>query len=128
VGVDPAAQKVGAMKSIKAIIQLARLGEVRDALIAVGVEGMTLSEVKGFKRQRGHTELDRAAEYEVNFVPKLAVEVVVDDGALDAAVDAITATARTGASGDGRIFVHGVEQAVRIRTGEMGLQALASDR
>ncbi len=116
------------MKLIKAIIQPARLGEVRDALIAVGVEGMTLSEVNGFGRQRGHTALYRGAEYEVDFVPKLAIEVAVDEEVLEAAVDAITATARTGAIGDGKIFVHGVEQVVRIRTGETGLQALASDK
>ena len=112
------------MKQIVAIIKPFKLDDVRESLEEVGVAGMTVSEVKGFGRQKGHTELYRGAEYVVDFVPKIKIEVVVDDDAVERSVEAIINSARTGKIGDGKIFVTTVEQAVRIRTGETGSEAL----
>ena len=112
------------MKLITAIIKPFKLDEVRDALTGLGVHGMTVTEVKGYGRQKGHTEIYRGAEYAVSFLPKLKIEVAVPAELLDAVVDAITATARTGQIGDGKIFVTTLEQAVRIRTGETDADAL----
>ncbi|HEX4768226.1 MAG TPA: P-II family nitrogen regulator [Lichenihabitans sp.] len=112
------------MKIVMAIIKPFKLEEVRDALTAVGVHGLTVTEVKGYGRQKGHTEIYRGAEYAVSFLPKLKIEVAVASELLDAVVDAITATARTGQIGDGKIFVTTLEQAVRIRTGETDVDAL----
>src|SRR5215204_2032271 len=105
------------MKQITAIIKPFKLDEVREALADVGVTGLTVTEVKGFGRQKGHTELYRGAEYVVDFLPKIKVEVAVDDTTVDHAVDAIIKAARTGKIGDGKIFVQSIEQVVRIRTG-----------
>jgi len=112
------------MKQIVAIIKPFKLDDVREALGEVGVAGMTVCEVKGFGRQKGHTELYRGAEYVVDFVPKMKIEVVVDDDSVDRVIEAINNAARTGKIGDGKIFVNTVEQAVRIRTGETGNEAL----
>ena len=112
------------MKRITAIIKPFKLDEVREALAEVGVTGLTVTEVKGFGRQKGHTELYRGAEYVVDFLPKVKVEVVVADDALDGAIDAIVRAARTGRIGDGKIFVTPVEQVIRIRTGETGNEAI----
>ena len=112
------------MKLIQAIIKPFRLDDVRDALARVGVEGLTVGEAKGFGRQKGHTEVYRGAEYEVDLQPKLSLEVVVSDAMLEAAVDAITETAHTGKIGDGKIFIYPVDQVVRIRTGEEGEAAI----
>jgi nitrogen regulatory protein P-II 2 len=112
------------MKLVMAIIKPFKLDEVRDALTAVGVHGMTVTEVKGYGRQKGHTEIYRGAEYAVSFLPKLKIEVGVAPELLNAVIDAITASARTGQIGDGKIFVMDMEQAIRIRTGERGLDAL----
>jgi nitrogen regulatory protein P-II 2 len=112
------------MKLITAIIKPFRLDDVRNALAEVGVNGMTVTEVKGFGRQRGHTELYRGAEYVVDFLPKAKIEVAVADELVERAVEAITAAARTGKVGDGKIFVVDLEQALRIRTGEAGDSAL----
>jgi nitrogen regulatory protein PII len=112
------------MKQIVAIIKPFKLDDVRESLGDVGVSGMTVCEVKGFGRQKGHTELYRGAEYVVDFVPKMKIEVVVDDDAVERAIEAINSAARTGKIGDGKIFVSTVEQAVRIRTGETGSEAL----
>jgi len=112
------------MKLIIAIIKPFKLDEVREALVSAGVEGLTVSEVKGYGRQKGQTEIYRGAEYQVNFVPKVKLEVVVDDAAAAKAVDAIKTAAGTGKIGDGKIFVLNVEDAVRIRTGESGSSAL----
>ena len=112
------------MKQITAIIKPFKLDEVREALAEVGVTGLTVTEVKGFGRQKGHTELYRGAEYVVDFLPKVKVEAVVDDGVLEQAVDAIIKAARTGKIGDGKIFVRSVEQVIRIRTGETGSDAV----
>ena len=106
------------MKQIEAIFKPFKLDEVREALSEIGVSGLTVTEVKGFGRQKGHTELYRGAEYVVDFLPKVKVEVVVPDKLLEAATDAIIKAARTGKIGDGKIFVTSVEQVVRIRTGE----------
>ena len=106
------------MKKIEAIIKPFKLDDVKDALHDVGVSGITVTEVKGFGRQKGHTELYRGAEYVVDFLPKVKVEVVVADNLVDKAIDAIVKAARTGKIGDGKIFVTSVEQVVRIRTGE----------
>jgi nitrogen regulatory protein PII len=106
------------MKLISAIIKPFKLDEVREALSAVGVQGITVTEVKGFGRQKGHTELYRGAEYVVDFLPKVKVDVVVPDAQLDNAIDAIVKAARTGKIGDGKIFVSNVDQVIRIRTGE----------
>ena len=112
------------MKLIKAIIKPFKLDDVRQALSDVGVKGITVSEVKGFGRQKGHTELYRGAEYKVDFLPKVKIETTVSDELVDKVVDAIRASASTGKIGDGKIFVMPVEQAVRIRTGESGDEAL----
>ena len=106
------------MKKIEAIFKPFKLDEVREALSEIGVSGLTVTEVKGFGRQKGHTELYRGAEYVVDFLPKVKVEVVIPDNMLERAVDAIVKAARTGKIGDGKIFVSGVEQVIRIRTGE----------
>ena len=112
------------MKQITAIIKPFKLDEVREALGEVGVTGLTVTEVKGFGRQKGHTELYRGAEYVVDFLPKVKVEAVVDDQVADQAVDAIIKAAHTGKIGDGKIFVMNVEQVIRIRTGETGPDAV----
>ena len=112
------------MKLITAIIKPFKLDEVREALSAIGVQGITVTEVKGFGRQKGHTELYRGAEYVVDFLPKIKIEVAVTEALLDQAIDAIESSARTGKIGDGKVFVHGLEQVVRIRTGEIGNDAL----
>jgi nitrogen regulatory protein P-II 2 len=112
------------MKLVIAIIKPFKLDEVRDALTALGVHGMTITEVKGYGRQKGHTEIYRGAEYSVNFLPKVRIEVAVASEQADRVVEAITATAKTGQIGDGKIFVISLEQAVRIRTGETGTDAL----
>jgi nitrogen regulatory protein P-II 2 len=112
------------MKLIIAIIKPFKLEDVRDALVAVGVHGMTVTEVKGYGRQKGHTEIYRGAEYAVNFLPKMRIEVAVPSDRVDAVMDAISTAARTGQIGDGKIFVTGIDQAVRIRTGEADVDAL----
>ena len=112
------------MKQITAIIKPFKLDEVREALAAVGVSGLTVTDVKGFGRQKGHTELYRGAEYVVDFLPKVKVEAVVDDAVCEQAVEAIVRAARTGKIGDGKIFVRSVEQVIRIRTGETGADAV----
>ena len=112
------------MKKIEAIVKPFKLDEVREALSEIGVTGLTVTEVKGFGRQKGHTELYRGAEYVVDFLPKVKVEVVVGDGLVEKAVDAIVNAARTGKIGDGKIFVIDLEQVIRIRTGETGPQAI----
>lgn len=112
------------MKLIVAIIKPFKLDEVREALADVGVNGLTVTEVKGFGRQKGHTELYRGAEYVVDFLPKLKIEAVVADDILEQAIEAIRKVAYTGKIGDGKIFVYEVEQAIRIRTGEMGEDAV----
>ncbi|MCA3099615.1 MAG: P-II family nitrogen regulator [Rhodocyclaceae bacterium] len=112
------------MKKIEAIIKPFKLEEVREALSEVGASGLTVCEVKGFGRQKGHTELYRGAEYAIDFLPKVKIEVVLPDSLLDAAIEAINRSARTGKIGDGKIFVYDVEQAIRIRTGETGEAAI----
>ena len=112
------------MKKIEAIIKPFKLDEVKEALADVGVLGLTVTEVKGFGRQKGHTELYRGAEYVVDFLPKVKVEVILQDGLVEQAIEAIVKAARTGKIGDGKIFVTAVEQVVRIRTGETGAEAL----
>lgn len=112
------------MKLMSCIIRPYKLDEVRDALTAAGVSGMTVTEVRGFGRQKGHTELYRGAEYVVDFLPKLKVEAVVDDSMLDTALEAIQAAAKTGSVGDGKIFVSTIDQVIRIRTGELDADAL----
>ena len=112
------------MKNIMAIIKPFKLDAVREALTGIGIHGLTVTEVKGYGRQKGHTEIYRGAEYAVNFLPKLKVEVVIADGDVDRVVEAFTNTARSGQIGDGKIFVSSIEQAVRIRTGESGADAL----
>jgi len=112
------------MKMVMAIIKPFKLEEVRQALDDLGVEGLTVSEVKGYGRQKGHTEIYRGAEYEVNFVPKLKVEIAVPADTVDKVVEAISSTAKTGQIGDGKIFVTPIDQTVRIRTGETDADAL----
>ena len=112
------------MKLLTAIIKPFKLEEVREALSEIGVQGITVTEVKGFGRQKGHTELYRGAEYVVDFLPKVKIELALADDMLDRAIDAITKTARTGKIGDGKIFVTPLEQVVRIRTGETGKDAV----
>ncbi|MEK0449709.1 MAG: hypothetical protein RL088_1977 [Verrucomicrobiota bacterium] len=112
------------MKKIEAIIKPFKLEEVKDALAAIGIEGMTVTEVKGFGRQKGHTEIYRGSEYTVDFLPKIKLETVVTDDISEQAVAAIIKAAKTGKIGDGKIFVTAVEQAVRIRTEEMGEKAV----
>lgn len=112
------------MKKIEAIIKPFKLEDVKEALAGLGVEGMTVSEVKGFGRQKGHTEIYRGSEYTVDFLPKLKLEVVLADSNVQAAVDAIVKAAKTGKIGDGKVFVSAIENAVRIRTEETGEQAV----
>ena len=112
------------MKKIEAIIKPFKLDEVREALSDIGVSGLTVTEVKGFGRQKGHTEMYRGAEYVVDFLPKVKIEIVVADDAVEGAIDSIVKDARTGKIGDGKIFVSAVEQVVRIRTGETGEAAV----
>ncbi len=112
------------MKKIEAIIKPFKLEEVKDALSEIGIEGMTVSEVKGFGRQKGHTEIYRGSEYTVDFLPKIKVELVVADGQKDAAISAIVKAAKTGKIGDGKVFVSTVEEAIRIRTDEKGDAAI----
>ena len=112
------------MKKIEAIIKPFKLDEVKEALQEVGVQGITVTEAKGFGRQKGHTELYRGAEYVVDFLPKVKIEIVVDEARLEASVDAIQKAARTGRIGAGKIFVLNVEEAIRIRTGETGADAI----
>ncbi|HEY8120569.1 MAG TPA: P-II family nitrogen regulator [Myxococcota bacterium] len=112
------------MKKIEAVIKPFKLDEVKEALHEIGVQGMTVTEVKGFGRQKGHTELYRGAEYVVDFLPKIKLEIAVPDDLVDKVVDAIAGAANTGRIGDGKIFVMSIEQAVRIRTGERGDEAL----
>ena len=112
------------MKLLVAIIKPFKLDDVRDALSEVSVQGLTVTEVKGFGRQKGHTELYRGAEYVVDFLPKTKIEIALDDDQVDTAIEAITKAAGTGKIGDGKIFVQNLEQAVRIRTGETGSDAL----
>ncbi|MBO9466730.1 Nitrogen regulatory protein P-II [Pelagimonas phthalicica] len=112
------------MKKIEAIIKPFKLDEVKEALQDAGIQGLSVVEVKGFGRQKGHTELYRGAEYVVDFLPKVKIEIVLDDDQVDGAIDAITNAAKTDKIGDGKIFVSPVEQAIRIRTGESGSDAL----
>jgi nitrogen regulatory protein P-II 2 len=112
------------MKLVTAIIKPFKLDDVREALGDIGVSGITVIEVKGFGRQKGHTELYRGAEYVVDFLPKIKVEIAVDDGLVDKVIEAISGAARTGKIGDGKIFVFNLEQVIRIRTGETGSDAL----
>jgi len=112
------------MKKIEAVIKPFKLDEVKEALHEIGVQGMTVTEVKGFGRQKGHTELYRGAEYVVDFLPKIKLEIAVSDDLVDKVVEAIASSANTGRIGDGKIFVLPLEQAVRIRTGERGDEAL----
>ena len=112
------------MKKIEAIIKPFKMDDVREALADVGVNGMTVTEVKGFGRQKGHTELYRGAEYQVDFLPKMKIEIILSDDVVDRAIEAITSAANTGKIGDGKVFVYNVEQAIRIRTGEACDEAL----
>ena len=112
------------MKLVEAIIKPFKLDEVKDALNEIGIEGITISEVKGFGRQKGHTELYRGAEYVVDFIPKVKIEIAIDDALLPKVVETIETTAKTGRIGDGKIFVIDLEEAVRIRTGETGGEAI----
>ncbi|MBP7452226.1 MAG: P-II family nitrogen regulator [Ottowia sp.] len=112
------------MKLVTAVIKPFKLDEVREALSALGVQGITVTEVKGFGRQKGHTELYRGAEYVVDFLPKVKLEIAVDAGIVDRVIEAIEQAARTGKIGDGKVFVFDLEQVIRIRTGETGTEAL----
>jgi nitrogen regulatory protein P-II 1 len=112
------------MKKIEAVIKPFKLDEVKEALQEVGIQGITVTEAKGFGRQKGHTELYRGAEYVVDFLPKVKIEIVIADSQAEAAVDAIQKAARTGRIGDGKIFVLDVQEAIRIRTGETGADAI----
>ena len=112
------------MKKIEAIVKPFKLEEVKEALTSIGIEGMTVSEVKGFGRQKGHTEIYRGSEYAVDFLPKVKLEIVVGDAQVNAAVEAIVKAAKTGKIGDGKVFVYSIDSAVRIRTGEKGDQAV----
>ena len=117
-------ERSGIMKKVEAIIKPFKLDEVKEALHDIGVSGITVTEAKGFGRQKGHTELYRGAEYIVDFLPKVRLEVVVDDGQVDRVVEAIATAARTGRIGDGKIFVSTIDKAIRIRTGETDLDAI----
>jgi nitrogen regulatory protein PII len=112
------------MKKIEAIIKPFKLDEVKDALNGIGIQGMTVTEVKGFGRQKGHVELYRGAEYDISFIPKVKIEAVVSDAMLDKAISIIEKTAKTGKIGDGKIFVSALEEVIRIRTGEKGDEAI----
>ena len=117
-------QGAAAMKKIEAIIKPFKLDDVKEALSDIGIQGMTVSETKGYGRQKGHKEVYRGAEYAVDFVPKLKLEIVVDDDMLEQVIDTVVKTAYTGKIGDGKIFIHDMMDAVRIRTGERGKSAL----
>lgn len=112
------------MKKIEAIIRPFKLDEVKEALVEEGIKGLTISEVRGYGRQKGHTETYRGSEYQIEFIPKIKIEIVVDDSILEKVVDAILRTAKTGQVGDGKIFIYDVEDIIRIRTEESGNQAL----
>ena len=112
------------MKKIEAIIKPFKLDEVKEALHEVGIQGITVVEAKGFGRQKGHTELYRGAEYVVDFLPKVKIEVVIEDGMLDAVLEAVQTAAKTGRIGDGKIFISSIDEAIRIRTGEKGAEAV----
>ena len=112
------------MKKIEAIIKPFKLDEVKNSLAVIGIQGLTVYEAKGFGRQKGHTELYRGAEYVVDFLPKIKIEIIVDDELLETAIDCIEQSAKTGRIGDGKIFVSSIEQAIRIRTGEKGNDAI----
>ena len=112
------------MKKVEAIVKPFKLDEVKDALNEIGVQGMTVTEVKGFGRQKGHTELYRGAEYVVDFIPKIKIEIVISDGLTEQVVSTIEKVAKTGKIGDGKIFVYSVDEAIRIRTGERGESAV----
>lgn len=112
------------MKKIEAIIKPFKLDEVKEALHEIGLQGITVLEAKGFGRQKGHTELYRGAEYVVDFLPKVKIEIVVDDGMLERAVEAIQSAAQTGRIGDGKIFISSIEEVIRVRTGERGQDAI----
>ena len=120
----PAGRDCESMKKIEAIIKPFKLDEVKDALHEVGIKGITVTEAKGFGRQKGHTELYRGAEYVVDFLPKVKIEVIMEDALVERAVDAIQQSAHTGRIGDGKIFVTNVDEAIRIRTGERGPDAI----
>ena len=113
------------MKQVEANIKPCELEEVKEALAEIGVQGMTVTEVKGFGRQKGHTEIYRGSEYTVDFLPKVKIEVVVDDGEASAVAEAIVKSANTGKIGDGKVFISGIEEAIRIRTGETGGDAVS---
>jgi len=121
---EPAEEPGSAVKKVEAVIKPFKLDDVKDALHEVGVSGITVTEVKGFGRQKGHTELYRGAEYVIDFLPKVKIECVVEDSMVDNVVEAIAESARTGRIGDGKIFVMDVGQAVRIRTGDRGADAI----
>jgi len=112
------------MKKIEAIIRPFKLEEVKDALLEEGIKGLTITEVRGYGRQKGHTETYRGSEYQIEFVPKMKIEVVVDDALIEKVVEAILSTANSGQVGDGKIFISNIEDAIRIRTGESGVDAL----
>lgn len=112
------------MKKIEAIIKPFKLDEVKNELSKIGIQGLTISEVKGFGRQKGHTEVYRGAEYKIDFVPKIKIELIIDDDMVLKTIETIEQTARTGKIGDGKIFVSNIEEAIRIRTGERGKEAL----
>lgn len=112
------------MKKIEAIIRPFKLEEVKEALVEIGIRGLTISEIRGYGRQKGHTETYRGSEYRIEFVPKIKIEVVIEDSKVEKIVDAILKTAKTGQVGDGKIFIYNVEDVVRIRTGESGKDAL----
>jgi nitrogen regulatory protein PII len=112
------------MKKIEAIIRPFKLDEVKEALVEEGIRGLTISEVRGYGRQKGHTETYRGSEYQIEFIPKIKIEIVVDDTLLDKVIDAILRTAKTGQVGDGKIFIYDVQEVIRIRTEESGNQAL----
>jgi len=114
----------GRMKKIEAIIRPFKLEEVKEALLEDGIKGLTISEVRGYGRQKGHTETYRGSEYQIEFVPKIKIEIVVDDSIADKVVDSILETAKTGQVGDGKIFIYNIEDAIRIRTEESGPEAL----
>ena len=118
-------QQDASMKKVEAIIKPFKLEEVKEALAEIGVQGMTVTEVKGFGRQKGHTEIYRGSEYTVDFLPKVKIEVVVDDGESTAVAEAIVKSANTGKIGDGKVFISGIEEAIRIRTGETGGDAVS---